>query len=110
MNVNNLLLDPSSDEFFTYLKQTAVENTNTYISIFKDIYPTNEQRKVTDIVKTNYENLDSNDKRDLILKYNRLKKFISGHIVEFPLEFLCDEKLHRPTICKERLVPIKNFL
>ncbi len=35
---------------------------------------------------------------------------IVGNIVDFPLDFLKDECLSRSYFCKEKLVPIKNFL
>ena len=57
-----------------------------------------------------YEKEVKSAKELLKKKYFELHKDIVGQIVEFPLQFLSNEKLDRPTICKERLVPLKNFL
>lgn len=103
-------MDPHSNRTFSYIKDVAEENSKIYSIIFENICPTNDQLTIRQIRKAEYDYDNKDQKRSLILKYNRLKNQIKGHIVEFPLDFLSNEKLHRPTICKERLVPLKNFL
>ena len=49
------------------------------------------------------------DYHELMMNYERNKENIIGHIVEFPMDFLKNQNLGIDILCKENLVPEKNF-
>ena len=102
-----ILIDPLSDLFLGRIKTTAKNNTILYRDIFgcypDDTYTTfaklREWKKPT----------TPEEIKELQFKYNNKKESIIGHIVEFPLDFLKDEKLGINFFSVENLVPEKNF-
>lgn len=102
-----ILIDPLSDLFLGRIKTTAKNNTILYRDIFgcypDDTYTTfaklREWKKPT----------TPEEIKELQFKYNDKKESIIGHIVEFPLDFLKDEKLGINFFSVENLVPEKNF-
>ena len=42
--------------------------------------------------------------------YNKHKNELKGHVVEFPLNYLCEESLNRKMLTLERFVPLDIFI
>lgn len=104
---NSFLLDPLDDNLFCYMKNTACSNSALYEEIFPNVYPTDKLLDLNDFEQKNNLNVDN---KIILDKYNENSKKIMGNIVVFPLDFMKNEDLTRPALCKERLVPIKNFV
>lgn len=104
---NETLDDPLSDILFTGMKTIAANNTVIYRKVF-GCYPDDLYTRFKDIKVIN--GFESNENSEMVEKYKQVKDSIIGNIVEFPLHFLEDEILERPLFCKEKLVPIKNFI
>lgn len=102
--------DPVNDNLFTAMKTIATNNTILYRKIF-GCYPDDTYTKFNMIQEKNtpQELNDPIKLQKLKEVYEQEKKNIIGNIVEFPLHFLEEEILERSLICKEKLVPIKNF-
>ena len=108
INPNDPILDdPVSKEFFSLVVSRAESNTQIYHDIF-GCYP--------DDAYTNFNLLkqaklnQKQEKPDVLLnKYNLYKNKIVGHIVNYPLKFLKDEKLGNSFFSVENLVPEHNF-
>ena len=102
-----ILDDPLSPALLSKFKETARTNTLMYREIF-GCYP--------DDTYTSFEKLKAYKKATtpeeisvLKEKYNANKDKIVGHIVEFPHDFLKDEKLGINFFSVENLVPERNF-
>ena len=108
VNVNDPVLDdPVSDQLFALINARANMNTKIYRDIFgcypDDSYTNLNLLKQAQIAKKNEAPQVTLD------KYNQLSKQIVGHIVEYPLSFLKEEKLGNMFFSKENLVPEYNF-
>ena len=105
--IPQLLYDPLSDKLFDSMKEIASNNTKLYTQIF-NTYPTDDLKTLKDCTKVIEESELNID--ELKKNYNKNSKNIIGNIVDFPLNFLCNESIARGYFCREILVPIKNFL
>ena len=103
----NLLMDPLSDKFYEIVKKRARKNTEVYRDIWY-CYPDDTMKSFKEIPKK--KEMNEEEKKELIDKYNKRKDEIIGHIVEFPLGFLQNQILERSFFSSEMLVPIKNFV
>ena len=106
---NDILNDPLSDELLKLFKNTAKNNTLIYRKLFK-CYPDDEIKTFKDCKncpKIPFINKDDIEK--LKKDYNKEKKSIKGHIVEFPLHFLEKEVLGAGFLGFYSLVPEHNF-
>ena len=104
---NPILADPLSDDFLKLLQNTANTNTNIYRQIW-GCYPDDQYRSFKDLKEhktpTTKEELDQ-----LRNVYEKNKKGIVGHAVEFPLHFLENENLGISFFSVENIVPERNF-
>ena len=104
---NPILADPLSDDFLKLLQNTASTNTNIYRQIW-GCYPDDQYRSFKDLKEhktpTTKEELDQ-----LRNVYEKNKKGIVGHAVEFPLHFLENENLGISFFSVENIVPERNF-
>lgn len=95
------IVDPVSDEFFNLLKSTAKSNAEIIESIFPYVYPSNTiysySQLSNEAKNTNYDKVKET--------YDRVNNKIKGHIVNFPIEFLKEEKQLVVSINKEILIP-----
>ena len=105
---DKLLDDPLNIELWTNLKSRATVNSKIYSDVF-DCFPDNKFN--------NFEKLKKRKKFQSKEEIEQLKKEyddkifgISGHIVEYPLDFLVDEDLEIDFFSKENLVPERNFV
>ena len=91
VDVNDPILeDPVDNELFELMISRAQNNTQIYHYLFK-CYPNDEYTTFDLIPKTGNKNDD--EWRDVLFnKYMRKKDQIVGHIVEFPLNFLKNDK------------------
>jgi phospholipase D1/2 len=87
---DTILEDPVDNKLFEFMISRAKNNTQIYHDIFK-CYPDDEYTTFNLIPKAGNINNEWNDV--LLNKYMRKKDQIVGHIVEFPLNFLKDDKL-----------------
>ena len=87
---DTILEDPVDNKLFEFMISRAKNNTQIYHDIFK-CYPDDEYTTFNLIPKAGNINDEWNDV--LLNKYMRKKDQIEGHIVEFPLNFLKDDKL-----------------
>lgn len=99
--IPDILEDPLSDSFWNFLTQTARRNTLLYRQIFHcspdDIYHKthhSKQAKKFEIRKELYE---------------EHRGEFRGHVVEFPLNYLCEENLNRRIATMERFMPLDIF-
>ena len=101
------LIDPISNELHKLMWETARTNTDLYRQIFM-CYPDDCYTKFSMIPN---KNAVKNKAQEYALKknYEEKKNQIIGHIVEFPLHFLEEEKLGISFFSKENLVPERNF-
>lgn len=99
-----------SDECFDLFKEQAEENHRLFTIIFPDIYPRNDQKCFNDLSENEFDELSEKEKEELKERYEEYSPSIKGNIVEFPLEFLSEEKMERPILSKERLIPMKFFM
>ncbi|XP_053321087.1 phospholipase D2 [Spea bombifrons] len=94
--------DPISDHFFNDVwNQTAVTNTTLYDQIFRCL-PTNAVQ--THRTLREYSAVPSMAVTDPGLS-RELLVGVRGHLVEFPLHFLCSENLLPPLNSKEGVIP-----
>lgn len=104
---NKILDDPISEELLQLAKTTAKNNTLMYREIF-DCYPDNKFDSYETVRKRRIPKTEE-DYHELMMNYERNKENIIGHIVEFPMDFLKNQNLGIDILCKENLVPEKNF-
>ena len=85
-----ILEDPVDNKLFEFMISRAKNNTQIYHDIFK-CYPDDEYTTFDLIPKAG--NINDDEWSNVLLnKYMRKKDQIVGHIVEFPLNFLKDDK------------------
>ena len=85
-----ILEDPVDNKLFEFMISRAKNNTQIYHDIFK-CYPDDEYTTFDLISKA--RNINDDEWSNVLLnKYMRKKDQIVGHIVEFPLNFLKDDK------------------
>ncbi|KFM64834.1 Phospholipase D1, partial [Stegodyphus mimosarum] len=94
--------DPASDRFYREIWQkTATENAHIYEEVFQCI-PTDKVRNFHQLreyqAKASLANLNAVAARE------KAKK-IRGHLVAFPMLFLCEEKLKPTLSVKEHYLP-----
>ena len=86
-----ILEDPIDNKLFEFMISRAKNNTQIYHDLFK-CYPDDEFTTFNLIPKD--EDIYDDEWSDVLLnKYMRKKDQIFGHIVDFPLNFLKDDKL-----------------
>ncbi|CAG9331727.1 unnamed protein product [Blepharisma stoltei] len=96
-----ILKDPFTEEFEEIWKNNAKKNTEWYRRVFR-CYPDDNISKIKDVEEFAKESdFDS---------YPQLAEEVSGHLVEFPLNFLSEEYLKIKVANKEYLLPEKAFL
>ena len=104
---DKILEDPLSDEFLKLLQNTAKNNTEIYRKLW-GCYPDDQYRSLKDLKEhktpTTKEELDQ-----LRINYEKEKKGIVGHAVEFPLHFLENERLGVSFFSVENIVPEKMY-
>ena len=95
------LLDLASDETFNFIKKTAKNNADIIESIFPHVYPSNT------IYSYNQLSLETKNCDYIKMKemYDKHHDQIKGHIVNFPIEFLKEEKQLVVSFNKEILIP-----
>ena len=105
---DEILNDPLAPELWGNLISKAQINSQIYRDIF-DCYPDNKFN--------NFGKLKKRKKFKSKEDFEQLKKDyeskiigISGHIVEYPIDFLKDEELDIDFFSKENLVPERNFI
>ena len=98
-----ILADPLSDKFLELVQNTARTNTLIYRDLW-GCYPDDIFKSFKDL-----KDFKHSSKEELLEKYNKEKKRIVGHAVEFPLHFLEKENLGIAFFSVENLVPEKNF-
>jgi phospholipase D1/2 len=100
---DKILEDPLSDEFLELLQNTARKNTEIYRELW-GCYPDDEYKSITELKAhknpTTKEELDQ-----LRIKYEKEKKGIIGHAVEFPLHFLENDNLGVDFFSAENCLP-----
>ena len=99
-----ILNDPLSDELWLRMKNVAKQNTLVYRNVF-GCYPDDVYRNF-ELLKKGMKEQKEKNVGELYEKY---KGDIKGHIVEFPLDFLCEEELGISFFSVENLVPERNF-
>ena len=102
--------DPLSIEFITRWKNTAEINTQAYREIFM-CYPDDKHTLLSDIVEEvkRCETID-NRAQILIEKYHQHLPNIKGTLVEFPFNFLAEERLSISKFSMEYLLPESSFI
>ena len=102
---NSILDDPESNKLFEFMISLAKNNTQIYKSIFR-CYPDDDYTTFELLSKA--KKMSDEEWNDVLLnKYMRMKNQILGNIVEFPLNFLKDEKLGK--IIEYVAMPEKAF-
>jgi phospholipase D1/2 len=100
-NVNFDINDPISDAFYKDVWQkVSKDNTKTFDEVFRCI-PNDSVRSIASLKKYNDE--PALFKSDVEKAEERLKS-IRGHLVDLPLDFLCEENLTAPTTSKEGML------
>ena len=106
---DEVLNDPLSDELLKLFKNTANKNTLIYRKLFR-CYPDDEMKTFEDAKKApKIPFVDKKEIEQLQKDYEKEKKSIKGHIVEFPLHFLEKEVLGAGFLGIYSLVPEHNF-
>ena len=105
---NEIFNDPLNDKLWNEMRDKAKKNSQAYSDIF-DCFPDNKfnnfaKLKERKIIKT------PEDKEELKKLYDENSSRISGHIVQYPINFLKDEELDIDFFSKENLIPEKNFV
>ncbi|XP_023265052.1 phospholipase D1-like [Seriola lalandi dorsalis] len=98
------LSDPVSDQFYKEVwMATCARNATIYQKVFRCL-PSSDVRNILELdgylAKTGLE------KEDPARAHEELKK-IRGFLVQFPLQFLCEQNLLPPIGSKEAMVPME---
>ncbi len=105
---NEIFNDPLNDKLWNEMRDKAKKNSQAYSDIF-DCFPDNKfnnfaKLKERKIIKT------QEDKEELKKLYDENSSRISGHIVQYPINFLKDQELDIDFFSKENLIPERNFV
>ena len=105
---DSILDDPVDNKLFELMISNAKKNTQIYHDLFK-CYPDDEY--TTFELMSNARRIQDEEWDDVLLnKYMKMKDQISGNIVEFPLNFLKDEKLGKIlNYISDKIIPEKAF-
>ncbi|VVC92804.1 unnamed protein product [Leptidea sinapis] len=96
--------DPCAESFYIHRwKATSKRNTEIYEEVFHTI-PTDSVHTFAELKKYQEENSDSLWRKDPALA-NRKIDLIQGYLVDFPLEFLCNETLTPKNTSMEGMMP-----
>ncbi|KAG7231353.1 hypothetical protein INR49_012193 [Caranx melampygus] len=96
--------DPISDQFYKEVwMATSARNATIYQKVFRCL-PSSDVHNILEL--EGYLAKVGLDKEDLARAHEELKK-IRGFLVQFPLQFLCDENLLPPLGSKEAMVPME---
>ncbi len=107
-DINDKILDdPLNEDLWVNMKSRAKLNSIIYRDIF-DCFPDNKFKTFADLKKRRIIKTEE-DKKELLKRYDDNISGIKGHIVEYPIEFLCNEELDIDFFSKENLIPEKNF-
>uniref|UniRef100_A0A7N8X9H3 Phospholipase n=1 Tax=Mastacembelus armatus TaxID=205130 RepID=A0A7N8X9H3_9TELE len=98
------VLDPISDQFYkeTWMA-TCARNATIYQKVFRCL-PSSDVRNILEL--EGYLTKPGLDKEDPARAYEELKK-IRGFLVQFPLQFLCEQNMLPPIGSKEAMVPME---
>ena len=105
---DKILDDPLNDDLWVNMISKAKINTQIYSDIF-DCYPDNKFNNFAKLKKRR-KFKSKEDIEQLKKDYQNKSIGISGHIVEYPIDFLKDEELDIDFFSKENLVPERNFI
>ncbi|CAF1263575.1 unnamed protein product, partial [Didymodactylos carnosus] len=94
--------DPVSDEFYTYFRKIARNNTLIFEEVFKTV-PSDRVRHLGR--NADYYTSPRMATTDPERAHQRLKE-ITGVVVEIPLDFRCEENFMPAITTKEGLIPI----
>ncbi|KAM3860602.1 phospholipase D1-like [Diretmus argenteus] len=96
--------DPISDHFYKEVwMATGARNATIYQKVFRCL-PSSDVRNILEL--EGYLAKPGLDKEDLPRAHEELKK-IRGFLVQFPLQFLCEQNLLPPIGSKEAMVPME---
>ncbi|XP_073719791.1 phospholipase D1 isoform X2 [Misgurnus anguillicaudatus] len=96
--------DPISDQFYKEVwMSTAARNATIYQKVFRCL-PSSDVRTIMEL--EGYLSKPGLEKEDFARAQEELKK-IRGFLVQFPLQFLCDQNLLPPIGSKEGMVPME---
>ncbi|XP_008277310.1 phospholipase D1-like [Stegastes partitus] len=96
--------DPISDQFYKEVwMATCARNATIYQKVFRCL-PSSDVRNILEL--EGYLAKPGLDKEDLPRAHEELKK-IRGFLVQFPLQFLCEQNLLPPIGSKEAMVPME---
>ncbi|XP_068437677.1 phospholipase D1 [Clinocottus analis] len=96
--------DPLSDNFYKEVwMATCARNASIYQKVFRSL-PSSDVRNITEL--EGYLAKPGLDKEDPARAHEELKK-IRGFLVQFPLQFLCEQNLLPPMGSKEAMVPME---
>jgi phospholipase D1/2 len=99
---DSILVDPVNDKLFSLFINRAIKNSEIYRDLFA-CYPDDSFVNFQSI-KDAQKVKKSEKTEKLLKKYNKLKRKIVGHIVEFPLLFLKEESLETSFFSKEKWI------
>ncbi|XP_065114500.1 phospholipase D1 isoform X1 [Paramisgurnus dabryanus] len=96
--------DPISDQFYKEVwMATAARNATIYQKVFRCL-PSSDVRTIMEL--DGFLSKPGLEKEDFARAQEELKK-IRGFLVQFPLQFLCDQNLLPPIGSKEGMVPME---
>ncbi|XP_035527480.1 LOW QUALITY PROTEIN: phospholipase D1-like [Morone saxatilis] len=96
--------DPISDQFYKEVwMATCARNATIYQKVFRCL-PSSDVRNILEL--EGFLAKQGLDKEDLARAHEELKK-IRGFLVQFPLQFLCEQNLLPPIGSKEAMVPME---
>ncbi|XP_068566300.1 phospholipase D1 [Cebidichthys violaceus] len=96
--------DPVSDQFYKEVwMTTCARNATIYQKVFRSL-PSSDVRSILEL--EGYLAKPGLEKEDPARAQEELKK-IRGFVVQFPLQFLCEQNLLPPMGCKEAMVPME---
>ncbi|XP_028288110.1 phospholipase D1-like [Parambassis ranga] len=96
--------DPISDQFYKEVwMATSARNASIYQKVFRCL-PSSDVRNILEL--EGYLAKSGLDKEDPARAQEELKK-IRGFLVQFPLQFLCEQNLLPPIGSKEAMVPME---
>ncbi|XP_071760505.1 phospholipase D1 isoform X1 [Centroberyx gerrardi] len=98
------VLDPISDHFYKEVwVATGARNATIYQKVFRCL-PSSDVRNILEL--EGYLAKPGLEREDLARAHEELKK-IRGFLVQFPLQFLCEQNLLPPIGSKEAMVPME---